>query len=125
VSDQPYRRAPGTVDPGADYARQSDKRARGLDKRVTALEQDDVFDLPHSQLVVGCNVPNDSATHYFPHSLGRAYKAASIVGYGQVTGQVISVAPEIVTLAGHDPTTEFGLYAFNSTGDSVVNVWLF
>lgn len=130
---EPYRRAPGTVDAGADFARQLDKKARNdartlltLEERVAALEAmlgSGLFVPPTSELVLNCTVPNDNALHTFPHQLGRAYRAAILAGHGLANETIITVWPAYVS----DPTIEFGLQSLGPVAatSTIVHVWVF
>jgi hypothetical protein len=143
---EPIRRQPGTTDAAADFVRQLDKNARStsktiatLDKRsataeqriaeleaqVAALQAVDIFVPPVSELLLGLPVPDDSDWHYYPHTLGRPYKAAVIVGYLNHSYLVTVGRPQIVIDAGLDPADRIALrFEMGSSSAAHVNVWV-
>jgi hypothetical protein len=115
---QPYRRTPGTVDPGADFARQVTR----LNQRVSVLEAP--FTPPYGDLIVDATVPGDGARHFVAHRLGRAYRMANVGPYLVYRAGVFIISPDEVRSVGEDPAKVVGVFGLSASGDNLVTIWV-
>lgn len=131
---EPYRRAPGTVDAGADFARQLDRFGRDVKSRLKVLETPTKLTFPPYGKVLEVSAPADNATHAVAHGLGYAYTGGLVLGYNGSGARVEILLPVwVVAIEGDDPAVNF-YYANQWTtpagGAPAVNaidfrVWIF